>query len=272
MSSLAAVVAVGALAVAGALLSPVPPAPPRPVATRALPTAGGRGVTLALGPALAVLVWLVWLVWWLPPRTAVLVAITATTAVVAARMVRGRRTAREAGVRRQRVVELCGAVRAELAAGLTPAAALGRAAEDWPFVLPAARTADQGGDVAAALRSLAGVPGAEALRVVAAAWQVAHRTGVGLADALDRVVADLRAAERTGRVVAGELASAHATARLLAVLPLFALAMGTGVGGDPVGFLLGGPAGLGCLAAGLVLSAAGLAWIDAIARGVEGAG
>ncbi|MBM0123820.1 type II secretion system F family protein [Pimelobacter simplex] len=170
---------------------------------------------------------------------------------------------------RRRVVDLCDALRAELAAGQTPAGALDRAALEWPLVGPAVRAASTGGDVVAALRTLAATPGGESLRVVAGAWQVAHRTGHGLADTLGRVAADLRAAERTRRVVGGELASARATARLLAALPLLALLMGSGAGADPLRFLLAQPAGLACLAGGLACGYAGLTWIEALARDVE---
>ncbi len=49
---------------------------------------------------------------------------------------------------------------------------------------------------------------------------------------------------------------------------MVALAIGAGSGGDPVGFLLGTPVGLACLAGGLLLGFAGLAWIERIAAGV----
>lgn len=180
----------------------------------------------------------------------------------------GRRE-RAALATRSRVVELCDALQAELAAGQTAGGALERAAVEWPPVAPVARVATSGGDVPTALRSLGAAPGAGALRVVAAAWQVAHRTGHGLADTLGRVADDLRAAEQTRRIVGAELSSARATARLLAALPLLALAMGSGAGAEPWRFLLGHPIGLGCLAGGLGLAYAGLAWIDALARAIE---
>lgn len=204
------------------------------------------------------------------PRVAVLAVLGTVVAAGTLRLVRRSRAARTAAAHRARAVELCDAVQAELAAGQTAGQALDRAAEDWPLVAPVARAAATGGDVPAALRRLATEPGAGSLRVVAGAWQVAHRTGHGLADALGRVADDLRAAEQTRRIVAGELASARATARLLAGLPFLALAMGAGAGAEPWAFLLGQPAGLACLALGLGLAYAGLAWVEALARGVEG--
>lgn len=166
----------------------------------------------------------------------------------------------------ERVRETCEALAAELAAGRPPGAALERAAEEWPVLAPVAEAHRVGADVPAAWRAASTVPGGGDLRLVAAAWQVAHRTGHGLAHAVARVATDLRRARGTRRIVAGELASARATARLVAALPVAALLMGSGVGGDPVGFLLGHPVGLACLAAGAALGLTGIAWIEALAR------
>jgi tight adherence protein B len=168
----------------------------------------------------------------------------------------------------ERVLECCDLIATELTAGQGPDAALASAAETWPVLAPVWQSHVYGGDVPSALRRTAAEAGAEDLALVAAAWQVAHRTGNGLADALARVAHALRDARAVDRVVRGELASARATARLVAALPLVALAIGSGSGGHPVQFLLDTPLGIACLAGGLGLGLAGLAWIERIAAGI----
>ncbi|WP_395656605.1 type II secretion system F family protein [Nocardioides sp.] len=204
------------------------------------------------------------------PRQGALVLVLAAAAAGGLALWRRRRRRREAARVASRVLETCELVAGELASGRPPGAALDRAAIAWPVLAPVAEAFRVGADVPDALRSLGGrVEGAADLRVVAAAWQVAHRTGQGLAVTVDRVAAGLRSAAATRRIVEGELASARATARLVAVLPVLALLMGSGAGGDPWGFLLRTPAGLVCLAAGLGFGLAGLWWIEAIAAEVE---
>lgn len=195
----------------------------------------------------------------------------AVVAAVAQDVVR-RRRAEEAARRADLVLATCDGLASDLRAGQPPVTALAAAAEDWPELVPVAAAAELGADVPAALRALATRPGAGQLRVVAAAWQVAHRSGAGLAGALATAAAHLRDDRATRRVVATEMAAALATARLMAVLPLGVLVFGSGLGGDPLGFLLGTTPGLVCLCTGLALEYAGLVWLARIADRVTGAG
>ncbi len=169
----------------------------------------------------------------------------------------------------RRMLEACDLVAAELGAGRTGEAALAEAADAWAVLRPVADASRLGGDVPAVLRSLAENPGADGLRLLAGAWVVSHRTGSGLAASTRRVADAVRLDQSTRRVVRSELASARATARLVAVLPVVALLMGSGAGADPWRFLLGTPLGLACLAAGLALGFTGLWWIELIAREVD---
>ncbi|MDT0182914.1 type II secretion system F family protein [Microbacterium sp. ARD31] len=177
---------------------------------------------------------------------------------------RGRRRRRAAD--QAAVLEVCDLLAAELASGQPPGTALQVAGEQWPPLRSAVDAHHLGADVSQALRELASArPGASDLRWVAGAWQVAHHSGHGLAAALERTAAGLRARRRTRRLVDSELASARATARLVACLPLAVLLMGSGAGSDPWGFLLGTPVGWACLLAGIALVALGLWWIERLA-------
>jgi tight adherence protein B len=206
---------------------------------------------------------------WAAPQVAGLV-LTAL-GVAAGGLVLWRQRARRLTARAMaaEVVECCEQLASELAAGQAPAVVLDRVAGEWAWLGPVASAQVVGGDVPAALRVVAARPGAGALTIVAAAWEIAHRTGQGLASALDVVAQDLRAAQQTRLVVDGELASARSTAKLVAGLPVAALVMSSGVGGDPWAFLFGTPLGTGCLVVGLGLGFAGLVWIEAIAGSVE---
>ncbi len=198
--------------------------------------------------------------------TTLALGVIAVGALVGAeRMARRARGRRAAHLRAERVVEVCEALAAELRAGQPPLRALRHCVEVWPALESVATAGDLGADVPRALRRLAALPGASGLAEVAAAWQVSQSSGGTMASALGRVADSARRRRATQSLVMSELASAQATARLVAVLPVVVLAMGTGLGSDPWGFLLTTPFGLVCLGGGLVLTYSGLAWIDKIA-------
>ena len=179
-----------------------------------------------------------------------------------ARRGRDRRTAQQTA---ERVLEVCEALAAELRAGRPPLLALRRCVEVWPELEPVAAAGELGADLPKALRRLAALPGASGLSEVAAAWQVSESSGGTMALALSRVADSARRHRATQHLVMSELASAQATARLVAVLPVVVLAMGSGLGSDPWAFLLTTPFGLTCLGGGLALTYAGLTWMDKIA-------
>lgn len=174
---------------------------------------------------------------------------------------------RRAAAAQAAVLEVCELLAADLAAGRPPVTALASASERWPPLAVAVEAARLGADVPDALRRLAlDHPGASDLRWVAGAWQVAQDSGHGLAAALERTGRGLRARRRTRRLVDSELASARATARLVACLPLAVLLMGSGAGSDPWAFLLTTTVGLACLVLGLGLLGLGLWWIERLAE------
>lgn len=182
------------------------------------------------------------------------------------RFERRRRRLRE---RRVLVSEAIGLMSAELRAGMLPQRVLSGLAPDFDFLAPAARAADLGGDVPGALRLAADESGAELLAELAGAWLVAERAGAPLARVLDRLEETARGDLEIEREVEAGLAPARATGRLMAVLPVFGLALGSGMGGDPVAVLVGTIPGVLCLAAGCALACAGIAWVERIASSAE---
>jgi tight adherence protein B len=201
-------------------------------------------------------------------RRLALALIVLGSAGAAGLLVRRSRLARVADQGRARVVEVCEALVGELRAGQPPVTALEHCVEVWPAFDPVAGAARLGADVPASLRRLSGLAGAEGLREVAAAWQVSEQSGAGLAAALGQVAGTARERASTRHLVQGELASAQATARLVALLPVASLAMSAGIGGDPWQFLLGTAPGLACLGLGAACAFVGLLWIDRIAVAV----
>lgn len=212
---------------------------------------------IKLTPLLAVAVVLLW-----PGHSLLLVGIALASAW-GVMFLRNKAKERAAADRaRVRLVEAADALASELRAGLPPVTALGHVAGTWPELAPIATAARIDADVAGAFRRAGEQPGAEALSDVGAAWHVAQQSGSGLAAALERVVARAREDLEVNRVVTSELASARATALIIAVLPVLVLSM-TGTL-QPWRFLFASTPGLGCLALGLLFSFAGLWWIEQI--------
>lgn len=173
--------------------------------------------------------------------------------------------------RRAAVVEFCDALSAELEAGLPATTAMERACASWAELAGVVNAARLGDDVAGALRRSAGsMPGAEGLRSVAAAWDVAARSGAALAVVLARVAAGLRSDEEARAEVTAALGPPRATAKMLAVLPLFGIALGVSMGAHPVGFLVETGPGAFCLGTGTALALGGLWWVERLASAAEG--
>jgi tight adherence protein B len=106
-----------------------------------------------------------------------------------------------------------------------------------------------------------------------AACMISERLGSPLADLLDRVEADLRAAQALRASVRAQTAGTQATAALLAALPLAGVALGLTLGVDPIHSLLHTQLGAACVLGGLVLQLTGLGWTSRLVAGaVRGMG
>lgn len=101
---------------------------------------------------------------------------------------------------------------------------------------------------------------------VAAAWRVATVVGAPLAESLRGLASALRDAQEAADDVRVALAEPAGTARLIGWLPLVALALGASLGFDTFRVLFGTPAGLACLAAGVVLIVVAHGWNAALVR------
>jgi tight adherence protein B len=230
----------------------------------------GRVLRLRAGPASGVLLagFGASLVAVLDGRRLMLALVVLGSVAAAGSLLRRARAARLAEARRGLVVDVCEALVGDLRAGGPPTSCLEHCLDLWPDLEPVVAAGRLDVDVPTALRRLATKPGAEGLGEIASAWQVSERTGAGLAASLAQVAATARERQSTRLLVRGELASAQATARLVAGLPVASMAMSAGMGGDPWHFLLDTPAGVTCLGLGVAFAFAGLWWIDRIAVGV----
>lgn len=156
---------------------------------------------------------------------------------VAAMLARDQQRHRRDLTRRRDQLDLVGAAAADLRAGLP----VGSAIPDL--------------DAGAALGSR-----------VQAVVTLAERTGAPLAELLERIEADARAADRAGAAAAAQAAGARATAWLLAALPVGGIALGYAIGADPLAILLHTPFGAVCAGGAIALQVAGLTWSRRLVR------
>lgn len=170
---------------------------------------------------------------------------------------------------RQDIVEALSFLVAELRAGAVPEVAIASVAREVPLLEPAARAAARGVEITPLLREVAAEPGCEALVHLGAGWQVAESSGAPLADALARVVDRVRDDVDVLRDVEAELAPARATARIMALLPIVGLGLGSGIGGDPIGVVLTTWPGSVSAGAGIALACLGVLWIERVAGSVS---
>lgn len=225
--------------------SSVPGSSPPPGAIVGLAVIGGLALLVVLGPALLAL-------------------LGGVVGLVGLERGRGRRRARRLATA-QRCEEYVMALAAEMAAGRGPAEALAAADSiDVPGSAEAARVCALGGDAAEALREGSTTPGAQSLRHVGAAWRLAASTGAPLADVLRRTSQLVRDEVATIHEVEEQMAPVRATGRVLAILPLMGVLIGSGFGVSVPGLLLGTGWGQICLASALGLVSAGLWVIDRI--------
>lgn len=107
---------------------------------------------------------------------------------------------------------------------------------------------------------------------IVAACRVAAETGAPLASALDVIVGTLVAAARADQERTAALAGPQSTARVLTWLPVFGAVIGTALGADPVGLLMGGGLGAAPALAGLLLMAVGHQWTRRLVARARAAG
>lgn len=172
--------------------------------------------------------------------------------------------------RRTEIIELCVTVRAELHAGREARDALRDAAAGAcpDLAVYLAGPLSTGDDVVTVLRSAAATPGREALAALGACWQVAEG-GAGMTAAIGELADGLRAERAQRRELDAELAGIRTSARLLALLPVVGLVIGSGMGLSPVPMLLHTGIGETCLVLGIAFVLGGVMWMDRIARSAE---
>jgi tight adherence protein B len=97
-------------------------------------------------------------------------------------------------------------------------------------------------------------------------WLLTRRHGVAFAPLIDALAADLVEQIAADGERSGEVAGPRMSGYVMALLPVLGLALGVGMGADPIQVLLSSALGNILLLVGVSLICAGLLWSDRIVR------
>jgi len=97
-------------------------------------------------------------------------------------------------------------------------------------------------------------------------WLLTRRHGVAFTPLIDALAADLAQQIAADSERSGEVAGPRMSGYVMALLPVLGLALGAGMGADPVRVLLTSALGNILMVAGISLTCAGLLWSDRIVR------
>ena len=131
----------------------------------------------------------------------------------------------------------------------------------------AARAAALGRDGAAELVSAAHT--SPQLAAAGRLWRLAATHGIAVADLYRTLAQALEADQRHRAEQQAALAGPKTSAGVLAALPLAGIGLGSMLGADPVGFLLGSGTGAVCLVTGTALACAGVLTAGVLVRRAE---
>lgn len=230
---------------------------------------GGRWRTLSVAAALVVAVGPLVGHWIDGPAVALLVVTGLGLGVFVVRQMRRDRRRKHTLSGAVETTEIVDVLAAEIRAGIVPQFALRHLSEDFAVLAPVARVADLGGDVPSALREAAAEPGRSGLVDLAAAWAVSERSGAPLAGVLERLATAARFEAEVAREVRAGVEPARASGRMMAMLPLLGLLLGSGLGAGPTRVLTESVLAAASVALGVGFACVGVAWIDRLALKAE---
>ncbi len=179
-----------------------------------------------------------------------------------------RATRRRAAQRRRAALDGVALLAGDLRAGVSATEALMAA---WPLLTgkppgPVVGWLSTPSPLTVAARSDTCPDRGPVLRRLHTAWEYAEITGAPLAEVLDRLETELRAAWRVCRTAAGHAANARMTAALLALLPIMGVLLGQLLGVAPLAVLLHTPLGTLCVLGAMALQGIGIAWSNRLTR------